>query len=338
MQETEERLLIRYLLGGLNEGERDRVEERYQADDEFYLRLRVSEEELIDSYAAGELSRSERQSFEAAYLTQPSRRRRVEVQKELLNLIARESAPPARRLRSFMASLWRTLPGRKARLQYSFAGLLLLGVFCGLLCWLLIDRARLRGELEQARSQWRQKEDEYQRQLAASRQTPPAAPPHALADERLPGDRDEQAPPQRVRDDAKTARRSASPVVAFALLRGALRTTAPNARPQGSLVIPRRAVLVRLTVGLEQNAYQGYTASVQKVGSREVWHLPVRKGRQGSTSERAAFDVPASELVSGDYIVKITGAAPSGEEEILALQQFTVRNLNPRRQQREGEP
>lgn len=350
MQETEDRLLIRYLLGDLNEGERDRVEERYQVDDEFYLRLRVAEEELMDSYAAGELSGGERQRFEQAYLTQPSRRRRVEANSELLDLIARETSAPASRLRGLMGSLLRALPGRNARLQYSLAGLLLLGVFSGLLGWLLIDRARTRGELEQARAQWRQKEDEYQRQLAALKQPPPAATPADTPpgvptpvprDERPPGERVEQAQRRRGRNDSNEVDgrgRVASPVVAFALPRGALRTPDPDARPQGSLVIPRGAVLVRLTVDLERNRYQGYRVSIQKVGGREVWYQPARKGRQGSSSERATFDVPASELGSGDYIVKVTGNDSSGEEEILAFQQINVLNLNPRLKQTESEP
>lgn len=346
MQETEERLLIRYLLGELNEGERDRVEERYQVDDKFYMRLRVAEEELIDSYAAGELSGGERLSFEEAYLTQPSRRRRVEANEELLELIAKQSSTPASRLRGFVGSLLRALPGRNARLQYSLAGLLLLGVFGGLLGWLLMDRARTRGELEQARSQWRQKEDEYRRQLAAAGPPPPAATPAEVPtptprNERQPGERGEQAQQRRGRDDSKDVEgggRSTSPVIAFTLLRGALRAPDPDARPQGSLVIPRRAVLVRLAVDLERNRYPDYRVFIQKVGGRGVWSQPVRKGRQGVSAERATFDVPSSWLRSGDYIVKVTGTDSSGEEEILAFQQLTVLNLNPRLKRAEGEP
>lgn len=341
MQETEERLMILYLLGGLDEGERDRVEERYQSDDDFYLRLRVAEDELLDAYAAGELSGADREMFERAYLSNPSRLRKVEANEELLELIARQSPPRPSRLRGFVGSLLRAVPGRRMSLQYSLAGLLLVAAFAGLLWWLLADRSRARGELEQARAEWRQKEEEYRRRLAESGQRPappsPAETPAAPPAERPPGERVEQAqrPPKQdgAKKDGRSERGAPSPVVAFALLRGGLRS--PDAGAQAPLVIPRRAVLVRLSVDLERNRYQDYRVSIHKVGGGEVLNRRVAKGRQGASSERVRVDLPASLLRSGDYILKVTGSDPLGEEEILAFQQFNALNLNP---QTEDEP
>lgn len=325
--------MLLYLLGELDEGERDRVEERYQADDDFYLRLRVAEDELIDSYVAGELAGADRERFERAYLTNPSRLRRVEANRELLELIDRQSSSHASRLRGFVGSLLRAAPGRNMSLQYSLAGLLLLAVLAGLLWWLFADGARARGELERARSEWRQKEDEYRRRLAESEQRPPAAapaetptPPPVARDER-----EEQAQRRPKRDGSKEAvgrERGASAVVAFMLPRGGVRTPDAGSRPQGSLVIPRRAVLVRLTVDLERNSYAGYRVSIQKVGGGEVWNQLVPKGRPGASTERLTFDLPSSLFRSGDYIVKVTGSATPGEEEILAFQQINALNLN----------
>lgn len=336
-----------YLLGGLDEGERDRVEERYQADDDFYLRLRVAEDELLDAYAAGELSGADREMFERAYLTNPSRLRRVEANRELLELIARQSAPRASRLRGLVGTLLRAVPGRGMSLQYSLAGLLLVAAFAGLLWWLLADRSRARGELEQARAEWRQKEDEYRRRLAETGPGPappsPAEAPAVPPDERAPGGGVEQArrqPPEQdgPKESGAKGRRAQSPVVAFALPRGGLRSPDAAARTQGPLVIPRRALLVRLSVDLERNSYPDYRVSILKVGGGEVLNRRVAKGRQGASSERVRVDLPASLLRGGDYIAKVTGSAPSGEEEILAFQHFTVRRRDPGRRRAVGEP
>lgn len=339
MQDTEDRLMILYLLGGLDEGERDRVEGRYQSDDDFYLRLRVAEDELIDAYAAGELSGADREMFERAYLTNPARLRKVEANRELLELIARQSAPRPSRLRGFVGSVLRAVPGRGVSLQYSLAGLLLLAAFAGLLWWLLADRSRARGELEQARAEWRQKEEEYRRRLAESEQRPappsPADTPPAVP-RPVEGVEQAQQPPKQndSKKDGRSGRGAPSPVVAFALLRGGLRS--PGAGAQGTLVIPRGAVLVRLSVDLERNRYQDYRVSIQKVGGGEVLNRRVAKGRQGPSSERVRVDLPASLFRSGDYILKVTGSDPAGgDEEILAFQQINALNLNP---QTEDEP
>jgi hypothetical protein len=338
VQETEERLMILYLLGELDEAERERVEERYQADDDFYLRLRVAEDGLLDSYAAGELSGIDLERFERAYLTNPARLRKVEANRELLDLIARQSAPPASRLRGFVGSLLRAVPGRNMSLQYSLAGLLLLAVCAGLLWWLFAERSRARGELEQARSEWQQKEEEYRRRLAESEHTAPApAPAQTPTAVPTPGERVEQAR-QSPKHDGPGAegesRRAASAVVAFMLLRGGVRTPDGDPRSHSSLVIPRAAVVVRLTLSLERNQYPGYQVSILKVGGDGHWNQTLPKGRQGASSERVTFDVPASFFQSGDYIVKVTGSNPSGEEEILAFQQINALNLKRRTEEK----
>jgi hypothetical protein len=61
-------LLIRYLLGELQEAERMQVAERTFLDDEVFDRLIEAENDLIDRYATGELTGAERELFEKTVL------------------------------------------------------------------------------------------------------------------------------------------------------------------------------------------------------------------------------------------------------------------------------
>lgn len=72
----EDRITIReYLLGHLaGEGQREKVEERFLTDDEYFEELEIVKGELIDQYVGGTLSHAERKSFEQHFLTTPDRR------------------------------------------------------------------------------------------------------------------------------------------------------------------------------------------------------------------------------------------------------------------------
>jgi hypothetical protein len=348
VQETEDKqLLIRYLLGDLNEGELEQVEERYFTNNDFYTQLLVTEDELIDSYMLEELSPDDRERFEQAYLTSPHRLKKVEANRTLLNLIAAELSPrmsPRQRLKSYLSRL---LPVGHTSLRYSLAGLALVGMLCGLLGWLLVSRARLRSELDQAHAQWQQKENEYQRQQAASKQTPTPIPesPNIQPENARQSEREGQEPskersPERSasKEANERVRLGASTVIAFALPRGVVRTLGDEAGALKPLVIPRGTVLVRMKVDLERNDYGAYSVSLQKVGGGERWFQTVPKGRAESSATRIEVEVPSVFFQSGDYILKVTGSEPAREEEILAFHQITAINRKPRRAKADSAP
>jgi anti-sigma factor RsiW len=67
--ETNDEVLVRYLLGELAEPERDRLEGAYLSDDALHEQLLAIEIELIDAYVRGDLSADERRHFETRFLT-----------------------------------------------------------------------------------------------------------------------------------------------------------------------------------------------------------------------------------------------------------------------------
>lgn len=77
-----DQLIIRYLLGQLEEENRRLLEEQYFDDDHLFSRLVEIENRLILEYAAGNLSQEDRDRFEDHFLTSPTRRQKVESAKD----------------------------------------------------------------------------------------------------------------------------------------------------------------------------------------------------------------------------------------------------------------
>ncbi len=71
MDVHESKIIRQYLLGELPETERQELEQRLFADDEFFDRLLDFENELFDGYARGELSAADKQLFETRFQANP---------------------------------------------------------------------------------------------------------------------------------------------------------------------------------------------------------------------------------------------------------------------------
>src|SRR5258708_22304820 len=115
--------LIKYLLGELPDQERDRVEDKYFADDAFHERLLILEEELTDSYVRGELSPEQRKHFEQWFLRSPERLERLEFSRAVVQYASR-AAVPAAEPSSWWHSVLSFLPASR-RMQFTLACALL---------------------------------------------------------------------------------------------------------------------------------------------------------------------------------------------------------------------
>jgi hypothetical protein len=91
---TNEKQIVRYLLGQAPPAESERLDELCFIDDDFSARLQISEDDLIDAYARGKLGGDERNQFERKYLAVPYLRERVRFAKVLSDLIKAEKPKP----------------------------------------------------------------------------------------------------------------------------------------------------------------------------------------------------------------------------------------------------
>jgi hypothetical protein len=79
----EHELIREYLLGGLNEEQRQQVELRVMTVAEFKEAVLLIEDELIEEYVSGALSAAGRERFDEHFLRTPQQRRRVRIARAL---------------------------------------------------------------------------------------------------------------------------------------------------------------------------------------------------------------------------------------------------------------
>jgi hypothetical protein len=94
---TDDDLMRRFLLGQATPEERDRVEERYMRDADYFEALCALEHELIVAHLQGQLPASWRDLFESQLDASPARRQRVEETRAFMNDLVAAAPPPALR-------------------------------------------------------------------------------------------------------------------------------------------------------------------------------------------------------------------------------------------------
>lgn len=155
-----------YLFGELDREERERLEDRFFADDEFFYELAGLEEDLVDRYVRGELAGEELSRFERSIERVPERREKIANARALRVFIGEEKKAAAEAAATATAattaadtaadtavadrpSFWEKIREfftlQMPALQYAAAGLILL-LLAGS-SYLLYERYRLESEL-----------------------------------------------------------------------------------------------------------------------------------------------------------------------------------------------
>jgi hypothetical protein len=330
-------MLMEYLFGELTETERDRVEELYFMDDNFFERLSAVENNLVDRYVQNTLTQSERRKFEEKYLTTPGRRKRIEESEKVIDLIIKYQITPP--LDPSKVSWWKSFltffNHRKMLLQFSLAVALLVMIFGCL--WLIRDRERLGQQVEQTRASLREKEVELLRQIDGHRRAFDQLQEDLRSEQsqrerdeqllREHQERDQQAQEIRRKDKTRSVPGSVSiATYVFPLV------SVRGLQSQKQLVVRRGEKLARLIIYLKNNSYKQYRVSAQRVSGEEVWSQIVPKGQSTPTGERVSFELPTSVFSKKDYILVVDAMKPDGSLENLDTRSFSVVNENVRRE------
>jgi hypothetical protein len=298
-------VLTQYILGGLSETERERVEEEYFVNEEAWEKLRAIESDLIDSYARGELPPGQREQFEKYFLASPDKRRRVEFARTFMNPESRGTA--AKELEQSPKPLGSPRPAflglRPAMRLVATAAALALVVSSALV---LTQDVSLRRELRQARADEIGLHNEIQslqQKLAAAHETGPSGTNAA-------------------------ALFSPAPTVSILLTAGLLRNGKNNAQehllpiPATPTSTPTEVLLLLL---LESDEYPGYDVILRTAEGREVRRL------EGLTTQLlpqgdkvVAIRLPAQLLPRGDYIATLSGKTASGKLQTVDSYSFSV--------------
>ncbi len=89
IQESDESIIRKHLLGNLTEEERSHAEERLFADDDYFELLTVIEDELMDEYISGDLTDEDRKRFKSYFLSTPERRDKLRFAQTLKEYVSR---------------------------------------------------------------------------------------------------------------------------------------------------------------------------------------------------------------------------------------------------------
>ncbi|MGH7596460.1 MAG: hypothetical protein ACREOI_08910 [bacterium] len=301
-QEVDAKTMIEYLLGDLSEDERIQLQERFLTDNECFEQLQAVEEDLIDDYVHHKLSKADRRRFERYYLVTPARQEKVDFAVDLKKTL---TVPWWQAWRPFLRDKWRAplkfFPIPSPAVRWAFAvGVVFL--FLGA-SWLVIETTRLRGELEQFKTEQLalvQREQELQAQVNRTRDRS-----EQLA-EQLEREKEQRA---QLEQQLKNPSLAQPTVVSFVLTASLLR----SAEKTKQLVIPRGASFVQLQLDLESKVdYKSYRAVLETDDGKELWSQDLPAARTTQTGRAVVLRLPALVLEAGDYLLKLNGANAAG--------------------------
>jgi hypothetical protein len=315
--------LAAYLLGEMSEAEKARLEDELFADAEKFQQLCAAQDDLLDAYATGQLSPLDRQRFGQENLISPWMRNRARLAEAIAEFAGRThpfpglTQPAATKppwWQSFKSLLWQGTSMWRLAAVSAMALLILAGG------WLLLGSLRARSELARMRTEREAKEQIAQQQQrsqlaserARSEQLARALEREHQEKERLAGEL-AKASPQPSQGKLQT-------VVSFVLMPQIMRGSGELPK----LTIPPGVTRVDLRLSLnEPTQYREYRAELQTAEGRNVsnWTLrPARKAGDGAVTIRVA----AGLLESEDYLLMLSGRAPTGDYQVVANYSFRV--------------
>lgn len=309
--ETSNKLIVRYLLGGLPEAEQVRLEERAFAERAFLRDIEAAENDLIDDYVRGALTETERQQFERRFLSSAERQKKVEFARALAHVVPAVAAQPAT---THWWDAWLALfRGRHLAWQFSMATaavLLVLGI-----AWVFTVSRGLRTQVEQlqAQQQTQQQQEEALRQQAASERARSEELTAQLERERA---HSQELARQLARDQAQ--QNSLHPPLLLSLFLPAV-VRGDDQRP--TLTLPPAAQTVRLQIGLERgDDFKSYRVELALLPGPPVW----KRAQLRPQGRVLSLSLPAQLLRAGQYEVKLQGVTATQQTEDVRFYYFDV--------------
>ncbi|MDQ3257159.1 MAG: hypothetical protein M3R15_25255 [Acidobacteriota bacterium] len=339
-QTYDERLITRYLLGSLTEGETVRLDELSFSDDEFADALEAAEKDLVDAYARGELSGQMLERFKSFYLASPLRREKVSFAQAFQGFAekaatpqlaaSQEAASESRKAVSWLPFSLNLLKVPSPAWGWGLAAAVLVLLLAG--GWLVFENYRLREHANQADArgvELRQREQELQTQLAGERSASAEAEKERARDEmaRIEQEQERQraAEGERAAEQQRVARQSPSlprevSIASFVLL--------PQTRGIGQIAavsIPTRIDYVAMQLELESEDYPLYRVALRdQAHNRIIWRSGNLKAKTKGESKTLAVRLRARLLQPQVYVLEVSGVPRSGAAEIVGGYPFRV--------------
>lgn len=307
--------IIQYLLGNLSEEDRNRVEERFVADADYYEYLESVEEELISDYLRHRLSAGERKRFEKYFLASRRNAEKMEIVRDILAALslseeASEDEDAKAQSKESKQSGWSLFRLSSQRPRFGFAMGFLLGMSLILLPLLVAQYKGFRfhrqmGDSERAAYESRQRE--LQQQIDEMRATNDRLEEQLLLEQqerdRLEKAAARQKPPQSI-------------LIAFAPAPASLPSRAGGDSNRLSLPSEDRLIRMRLEFA-DQSRYKSYRVKYRQPAGIETVLRNNLRAVTISSGKAVIFDVSSKIFAAGDFVLTLYAVTEEGEEEVL---------------------
>lgn len=280
------------LLGRLSDQERSKFESEFIHDETVFDTVRAAEDELIEQYAMNTLPSDDRRAFETEYLSRESGRRKLALTRSLIERSKFSAVTAVSGSPSLMSRLFAFLSPQRFAVGAGFAVLAILvgGIWFA-----------------------NRKTEEVATQ-PTSTPSPVSTPP--VSDVSLPTPEiaevpvDEHKQIEQLPVPTPTPKGERRPMPMIALVAGSLRDG--GKMPQ--LTIGKDADRALLNLKIDSNDYPSYAVQVVDPDGRVLSQVRDLRGTKG----RVSAAISTSKLVSGEYIVKLSGVGSGGELESVA--------------------
>jgi len=304
-QAPDDRLLVRYLLGSLDDIEAERLDELSISDDSVASRLKAVENDLVDGFVRHELSVDTMDRFRSHYLVSQARRDKVRFAETLTAYRRRDEPVPVSHRRRAVS--WPALAAA-ALLVLTTSG------------YLLVEGLRLRSQVaasQSARAALEERERQLQRQVDAQRATQEETQKEIAQLRATLAQTDDRTAANQAGKAAPPARELR--VAAFVLApstRGIAALPVITARPGTGYVV--------LQLPLEADESAVYRATLTDPDRHIVWRSGPLNAHPSGGAPTISVGFPADLLKAQRYSLELT-AMPAGRGgETVASYPFRV--------------
>ena len=315
-------LIISYLLGLLPEPELERFERSYLTNEDLFNELQEVEDELIDDYASGALTGEQRASFEKYFLRSSQRReklafataiteRAVAWQSGTLvsadNPILDTTSPdlPDSSSSKLHLIFWKG-PVPAWRQWVAIAAAVVLAIVIGML-WL--RNRDLRRQLSSADANYARLRQEVDAQSKSTAEIKTELSAEQQQTQMLESQVEQlqTSPVDRIGDTIVNV------VLGLDYLVGATRGSEKKVKTQA---VSADARLIRLTLDIAPSSFESFNILLRRADESVVWRRSGLKANPAGDRRKLKLSIPAENLSSGEYQIRVVGVPPEGDAEL----------------------
>lgn len=316
-----------YLLGEMNEAERNRFEEQIFADENLSFSLDAAENDLIDEYLRSELTAEEKQKFEQNFLVSERRQEKLELAKVLHSEVFDKKGVT-------IATASQTTFFEQIAGFFRLPRLALAGGLAAIVLFTLVGGFLLLRQTEQPQVANLNEENQNVPVKPINQTEPPVnkdLPDSNLEPEKEPTTVEENKNPKIENKPETELENKPTPqklektqpqprqVFAFKLFP----PTRSGKVPQ--IVIPENAKTIRLNVVNDQpQEFIRFRGEIRTAEGKVIWNREIPANSK-TAQQTIVFNIEADKFANGLYELTLIGVTPDRQYEEINFYNFTVR-------------